>query len=371
MCKHILHITYDMNIGGTEQVIRNLVEGLNPDKFQSSILCIDGQIGPWGKELEQKGFKHYCLSRQPGFDLGLIKAIRALIKEHDFDIIHCHQYTPYTYGWFGALFTGKPVIFTEHGRFYPDFSSTKRKLINPVLQLGTAAITAISAATKDALVKFENFSASKIQVIYNGIADSALEPPTGLKTELDIHPDDIVLGTISRLDPIKNQTMMIKAFKQALASNDKLKLLIVGDGPSKAELHQLCAELALSEQVIFTGFQPNPQAYLAIMDIFLLPSLSEGTSMTLLEAMCFIKPSIATAVGGTPEILAHEQTGLLTDNDNEAQLSQAINTLADDKALRDNYGAQARAAYQQRFTLHAMSAAYEALYLSVSKPVSH
>ena len=364
--KHILHVTYDMNIGGTEQVIRNLIEGLDPDKFVSSVLCIDGEIGPWGKELQQKGVDHFCLTRKPGFDLDLIKAIRKLIKQHKFDVIHCHQYTPYTYGWFGSIFTNTPIIFTEHGRFHPDSSSKKRKLINPLLQLRTAAITAISEATKQALVKFENFSEQQIDVIYNGIEDTVVTASESLRTELGISTDEIVFGTISRLDPIKNQTMMLKAFKQAIEANDKLKLLIVGDGPSKKELHDLTEELKLTDSVIFTGFQPNPQAYLALMDVFLLPSFSEGTSMTLLEAMSFSIPAIATAVGGTPEILIHETTGILTESGNTNNLTKTMIDLVENSTLRLEYGKNARNRFEAHFPLVVMAKKYQALYTHVA-----
>lgn len=362
---HILHVTYDMNIGGTEQVIRNLVEGLDKDKYLSSILCIDGHIGPWGQELQSAGIQHFCLTRHPGFDKQLIKDIRQLINKENIDIVHCHQYTPYTYGWFGSLFTGKPLIFTEHGRFYPDISSFKRKLINPILQTLTSAITSISQATKDALINYENLSESKIEVIYNGIADTTVEPSEQLKKELAIATDDIVLGTISRLDTIKNHPMMLNAFAAIVEKNSHIKLLIVGDGPIKNELYELVEQLNISKQVIFTGFKPNPQAYLSIMDIFLLPSLSEGTSMTLLEAMSFSKPSIATAVGGTPEILIHEETGLLVDNKDEDGLISAINRLINEPNLQIQYGKNARTRYEKHFTLESMTSHYEELYTRI------
>jgi len=365
---HILHVTYDMNIGGTEQVIRNLVEGLDKTRFKSSILCIDGTIGPWGQSLQEKGYTHYCLKRQPGFDRALIRDIRNILREADIDIVHCHQYTPYTYGWFASLFTGKPVIFTEHGRFYPDVSSTKRRLINPLLQLRTAAITAISAATKQALVQFENLSADRIEVIYNGIADSVTAPSAALKDSLGIADGEVVLGTISRLDPIKNQAMMLKAFKRAIAQAPNLRLLIVGDGPLRAELEYLTRDLGISDRVIYTGFQPEPKKYLAIMDVFLLPSLSEGTSMTLLEAMSFGIPSIATAVGGTPEIIQNQETGLLIENEDESGLVEAIIELAGSEERRKKYGSNARRQYETRFTLESMTAQYEKLYHRIHKP---
>lgn len=347
-------------------MIRNLVEGLNPDCYKSSILCIDANIGPWGKELQNKGIAHFCLTRQPGFDLNLIRDIHHLIKTEAIDIVHCHQYTPYSYGCLGALFTGVSVIFTEHGRFYPDFGTTKRKVINPLLQLRTAAITAISSATKDALVEYENLSAGKIDVIYNGIADISStvsdHDKQTLRMTLGLSQDDVVFGTISRLDPIKNQTMMIEAFSEASEKLPNLKLLVVGDGPERENLHQLSKTLQRQDSIIFTGFQSNPKIYLSLMDVFLLPSLSEGTSMTLLEAMSFSKPSIATAVGGTPEILKNKETGLLTKNKDKRELYEAIITLAQNEDLRIRYGNNARICYEKRFTLRAMCHAYEALY---------
>jgi glycosyltransferase involved in cell wall biosynthesis len=372
--RHILHITFNMHIGGTEQVIRNLVEGLDPAQYTSSILCIDGEIGPWGKELQTKGFQHFCWQRKPGLDTGLIRKISQLIRSEGIDILHCHQYTPYSYGCFGSLLSRVPVIFTEHGRFYPDFGTTKRRCINPLLQFKTAAITAISAATKVALVEHENFTERRIEVIYNGIADLADslkdDNKQALRQSLTLDPAEIVFGTISRLDTIKNQTMMIKAFAQALTIQPNIKLLIVGDGPERDTLHQLTADLQLNEAVVFTGFQANPQAYLSLMDVFLLPSLSEGTSMTLLEAMSFSKPSIATAVGGTPEILQHEKTGLLIENKDQQGLCDAITTLAGDATLRSTFGSNARRSYETHFTLGAMSRAYEALYQRICPPSS-
>ena len=93
---------------------------------------------------------------QPGFDTSLIAAIRRHIKTNNIDIIHCHQYTPWVYGVLAAFGTKTKVVFTEHGRFYPDTSSRKRKLLNPLLHKLTTATTAISSATKQALVEFEN-----------------------------------------------------------------------------------------------------------------------------------------------------------------------------------------------------------------------
>ena len=164
--KKIMHITYDMRIGGTEMVIKNLIDGANTEAYKMSVLCIESPLGPFATDLMDNSIQFYELNRQPGFDTKLIAQIRRVIKEDDIDIIHCHQYTPWVYGVIAATLTNTKVIFTEHGRFYPDSSSWKRKLINPILNCLTEQVTAISEATKTALVNYENIAKKSIDVIY-------------------------------------------------------------------------------------------------------------------------------------------------------------------------------------------------------------
>ena len=216
--KNILHVTFDMAIGGTEQVIRQIVENTDIERFQSSILCIDGNIGALGQKLINNGIPISSLERKPGLDITLIRSLKSHLIEKDIHVVHCHQYTPYIYGLFAAFGTKTKVIFTEHGRFYPDTKKWKRMIINPFLSQITYAITAISAATAEALTKFENFPRKKVQVIYNGIKDiSGVEyARKEVVTELQIPNTHKVVGTISRLDPIKNQMLILKSFSAIL-----------------------------------------------------------------------------------------------------------------------------------------------------------
>ena len=135
------------------------------------------------------------IKRQPGTDFKLLRFMRKLIKRRKIDVMHCHQYTPYFYGVVSAFLTRTRVIFTEHGRFYPDYGTWKRKLINPILQWFTHSIVAISEATKDALVTHENFSAQSIQVIYNGIEDKSFTSydQAAIKTKWSI-PEEMYLA---------------------------------------------------------------------------------------------------------------------------------------------------------------------------------
>lgn len=309
--KRVLHITYDMGIGGTEQVINQLIRGIDKTAVEHRICCIEGGVGAIGLALQQQGVAIDILSRQPGFDWALIKGIRKLIKSHRIDIVHCHQYTPWVYGWFAALGTKARVIFTEHGRFYPDRHRYKAWLLNKLMAATTYKITAISKATAAALVQYEFIPADKIDVVYNGIESliSAADSREKARQELGIQPEQRIIGTVARLDPIKNQTLLINAFAELTKEFPDLVLLIVGDGPERDNLEQLANSLGIKNNVIFAGFKSPPTDYMALIALFLLPSLSEGTSMTLLEAMSLGIPCLVSDVGGNPEVIHRPELG--------------------------------------------------------------
>jgi len=362
--KRIVHITFNMEIGGAEQVIYNLIEHTDPSKYEVSIICLEQPVGAFGKQLQKKGYEVTAFSRNPGVDFSLIKNIRDHIRLRNIDVLHCHQYTPYFYGIMGAAFTRCRVIFTEHGRFYPDIRKVKRVLINPILSLFTDGITAISAATRDALIRFENFPKDKIKVVYNGIDDARylLPQDPNIKDSLGISEKAYILGTVARLDPIKNQKMMIKALNIVRQKYPETFLIIVGDGPERKNLEQFTEELGLSSHVIFTGFREDTHLFYKIMNIFLLTSFSEGTAMTLLEAMATGLPCIATAVGGNPEIVKEGETGFLIPSDDENILAEKIIALLADENMIERMGKSGRRRFEENFTVEKMVCSYQSMY---------
>lgn len=365
----ILHVTFDMGIGGTEQVIRQLLAHLPKDRYTNEVLCIDGRIGPIGDLVAEMGERLTSFPRQPGFDLNLIRYIRRYIRDESIDIVHCHQYTPFVYGWFGTIGTRAKLVFTEHGRFHPDRYRFKAALINPLMALTSGAVVAISRATKAALATYEFMPSWKVQVIYNGI-----EPLTAcdgdqkeVRDELGIGSGTFIFGTVSRLDPIKNQELMLRAFAKFHEHHGDSALLLVGDGPEKENLTNLAADLDISDSVHFTGFRPVPRKYIATIDVFLLSSHSEGTSMTLLEAMSLSKPVIATRVGGNPEIVENTKTGILTEPDSVDDFYNAMVRLYQEP---DQRASMARAAFEEfklRFSADQMAASYDQIYLKLMK----
>lgn len=366
----VLHVTFNMDIGGTEQVIRQLVTTLPNEKFHNEIICIDGHIGEIGQLLEKDGIKVSVINRHPGIDFGLAKRLRHYIAQNNIDILHCHQYTPYFYGWLSTIGSKVKVVFTEHGRFHPDRYRFKALFLNPIMSMFTGRIVSISAATKEALVRYEFMPQSRIEVIYNGI-EGFLQTDRAAKKNnlklLGIDENDFVFGTVSRLDPIKNQELMLEAFAQYILSFPQSKLLIVGDGPSRNGLEAIAKKLNISSRVIFLGFQTDPSPYMALMDVFLLTSFTEGTSMTLLEAMSLGLPMIASRVGGTPEIIEDRKTGFLFEPSSVKQLIAFMIELKENENLRKQMGDEALATFKRRFTAQAMSDSYSNIYCSVAR----
>jgi glycosyltransferase involved in cell wall biosynthesis len=364
----VLHITFDMTIGGAQQVIRQLIENVAEDEVESEIVCLDGELGELGELLRQQRFEIHILWRRPGIDMKLIGQLHRLIRSRRYDIVHCHQYTPYFYGVLSAFFTRSKIIFTEHGRFYPDYSSWKRKILNPILGLFTSKITSISKATKTALIEYENFSAKDIELIYNGIADmSGIEVDANqLKRHFKIESSKMIFGTISRLQPIKNQSMMIRAFKRVYECDKNTHLLLVGDGEIRPELELLVAELGISGAVSFTGFQTNPYRFHKIIDVFLLSSFSEGTSMTLLESMSFSPACVVTDVGGNPELIIDGENGLVVASDDERAFAEACLKLLKDRSLLEAMGDKGRQRYLSLFHVNLMVARFVDIYAELT-----
>ena len=365
----VLHVTFNMGIGGTEQVIRHLVTALDPLRFQNQIFCIDGYVGEIGQHLHGHGIEVVSLKRGKGLDISLVKHIRRMVQERRIDIIHCHQYTPWVYGWMAAWGTKARVIFTEHGRFHPDKYRYKAILFNPFFALTTEAVVAISEATKKALARYEFVPNHKIHLIYNGLVLLEVPPDqiTNLRKTLGIGKNDLLLGTVARLDPVKNQLMMLAAFKKVNQNKPHTWLLLVGDGPSRQVLESAAKDLGISERVIFTGFIEDPARYLAAMDLFLLSSHTEGTSMTLLEAMSLGIPAVATRVGGNPEIVKDGETGILTEPDSAQSFSEAIVWLLENSELRQRMSAKSIEVFHQEFSVDTMASSYSELYNSACR----
>jgi len=365
--KRIVHVTFNMDTGGAEQVIVQLATHTDADSYDVAILCLENPVGPMGKALSKNGMRVDALNRQPGFDWRLVWQIRRYRREYRVDVFHCHQYTPFVYGFLGALGTETRVVFTEHGRFYPDLPKPKRMLVNPVFGRLVDHMTSISKATKHALVNVERFPRSRIQVVYNGIDGAPYDHDTTRSTRL---PDEFhtalsgrfVVGNVARLDPIKNHRLMLNAVKEISALHPDLHLCLVGDGPEREGLEAMAKKLGIQSHVLFTGTRQDVYLFYERMDVFILTSFSEGTAMTLLEAMASGLPCIVTDVGGNPEIIEDGNTGFVIPNNDCQALVEKISLLKQQPKLRKELGRNARRKFLRHFSVQQMTHNYENIY---------
>ncbi len=363
----VLHLILSLGVGGAEKLVYDMSLACDPSKITASACCLN-IVGPLGEDLIRRGYKVHYLKRSPGLDISLIRRIRRLIIEERIDVIHAHQYTPLFYGALAAFSVKNTrIIMTEHGRLFPDKKNWKRCLFNPFLTAMTNKLISISERTKTAMMKNDNFPGYKIKVIYNGVkqlADKQRIDPEAKKTLLGLRKDWKVVGTAARLDEIKNFPMMLRSFKGVLENEPDSCLLIAGKGPKEAELKKLASELNISERVFFLGLRMDLDEIYQVYDVFVLTSLTEGISITVLEAMSAGLPTVVTDVGGNPEIVVNEKTGYLVPLGDEKKMAQRIIELLRDPQQRGDMGERGKARVKECFSFDRMLESYLDLYYS-------
>lgn len=365
---HVMQVLHTLEIGGAEKLAFDISRNFD-DQFKFSFLCLDS-LGELAPRVKQHGMDVFCLNRQAGFDFSLVKKFSRILKEHNVDIIHAHQYTPYFYSVISARLTNcKPkVIFTEHGRHQPDKVRIKRVIFNKIFQPFTNLCTGVSAFSKESLVQFEKIPASKIDLIYNGV-DLKKFPikydKNLIREKLGFNKNDTLVGIIARLDPIKDHTTLIDAVSLLKKESVRLKLIIVGDGPEKSLLMDKINLLDLKNEIVFMGTRNDVPEILMALDIFVLPSIMEAMSVTLLEAMSASLPVAATGVGGNKELITDNISGKLVPVGNAQSLAAAIKSLLTNPEFARKLGAEARKSVEKNFSFNKMIENYKNAYLKV------
>ena len=280
-------------------------------------------------------------------------------------ILHCHQYSPYVYGRLAALATpGLSAILTEHGRLSDTRASAKRRWANRILALRPGPMYAVSHELRRQMIS-EGFPASGLRVIYNGIDPAGPEGSVtrdAARRALGLPPSIPVIGTIGRLDPVKNYTTLIEAFARVRAQMPSAVLVFIGEGPERDTIERMVTAHSLTGSVRLTGHRDDVRRLLPAFDLYVNSSISEGISVTILEAMAAAVPVLATRVGGTPEIIAAGVNGLLVEARAPAAMAGAMTTALSSPSLRAAIGDAGRACVRTRFTLDRMIGEYEQAY---------
>jgi glycosyltransferase involved in cell wall biosynthesis len=332
-----------------------------------AVCCLD-EAGSWGEGLRLEEIGVTALGRREGFQPQLGHAIARIARHHRARVVHCHHYSPFVYASIAKMWSpGLRIIFTEHGRLSDAPPSAKRRAANRLLSHAPREVVTVSSDLKEHLVA-EGFPARKVNVIHNGIDVGPL-PAGGTRANarraLAIAENAIVIGTVARLDPVKDLHTLIHAVALQSRERAAMVLLIVGDGTERVRLEASAREIGAESSVRFLGHREDARELLSACDVYANSSISEGISLTILEAMAAGLPVVATRVGGTPEIVDDTCGRLVPARDAEA-LACVLAALAADPALRRTLGLEARARVEQHFTLDRMVREYRDAYYAAA-----
>lgn len=350
-----MQVVLTLDPGGTERLVIDMTRAL-ASSVQSVVCCLEGP-GAWTAELASLDVPVIALNREPGFKPGLGLQIARSATEHSVDVLHCHHYSPFVYGQIGSL-AGKrwPVVFTEHGRLSDAPPSTKRRFVNPLLGRLPAAVFAVSADLKRHMIR-EGWPQHRVHVIHNGIDPGDCPTPAerhAARTQWDLSPQHFVVGTVGRLDPVKDLSTLLESFALLQRLHPQSRLVIAGDGPDRAALEARAKALGLEAYVTFAGYRRDARALLPAFDVYANSSIHEGVSLTILEAMAAQLPVVATRVGGTPEVVLDEEVGLLVAPGSPEALAGAFERLLRGPERLAEMGRAARLRVQRHFSMDMM-----------------
>lgn len=363
------HVLHRLDFAGAEVLAADLARELG-DRYRFVFLCLDG-IGQLGHKLQGEGFKVVEIRRRAGISFAAARRIRRAVRRYRIDLLHAHQYTPFFYAalsrWGGA---SPPVLFTEHGRHYPDPRKVRRVLANRVLLRRDDRVTAVGKFVRRMLAENEGIAPRRIAVIRNGIDSRKFIPPTPqqrveARRLLELPGDVPVVMQVARFHAVKDHATAVRAFMRAHDRVPDARMVFIGDGTLREETEQLAFDLGVAEHCHFVGVRDDVHDLLPAADVFLLSSLSEGISVTLLEAMAAERPIVATDVGGNGEVIDHGDNGLLSPRGDAKTLGHNLSIVLRDASMRQAMGAAGRIRLLRLFTQERMHAAYADVYASM------
>ncbi|PIW64924.1 MAG: hypothetical protein COW13_00255, partial [Candidatus Omnitrophica bacterium CG12_big_fil_rev_8_21_14_0_65_50_5] len=353
----IVHVLESLQMGGMERLVADLAE---TQKVRGHDVCVYtiSTSGPLEDRLKKAGVPVFNCHKKRGFDAGCIRTLKKKFAEKRFEIVHTHNGLANVYAAVAAKLSGiKKVINTRHGSVDP---RQKSLWLWKVSFLFTNRIVFVCKKAKDEFDGLKMARRKKGLVIYNGInvrdwTEIPVDGRDSIVRDFKLAPETKIIGVICRLDLLKDIDTLITAFEIVQRDNPNIVLFIVGDGSQKSRLQEMVKTLRLTEKVVFPGERKDVKPFLAAMDIFVLPSLAEGISIALLEAMAFKRPIITTNVGGTPELITDEAQGRLISAKDPQTLATCIKEYLANPSLAAMLGENAHQRVVSHFTTERMA----------------
>lgn len=363
MAQSIYYYTDSRDLGGAEIAILMLLEGLDRTAW-APVLLLDDDPGaaPLAERAASQGVEIRRVAPMP---LGLVGARRGAtlarsLRSERPALFHAHMSWPLAAKWALAAAVAARIPSVGTVQLIPEFRLERSSFMQlRALARGVGRYAAVSSAIAGELVERFRWPAEKIEVVHNAVRIErfGVPPPNGLRAELGAVDRSLVL-TCARLDEQKGHSILLRA----AAEMPGVAFALAGEGPERVPLEALARDLGVEGRVAFLGRRDDIPALLAACDVFALPSLYEGSSLAVLEAMAAGRAVVSSAIAGTDELIEDGTDGLLVPPGDADGLREALSRLLADEELRIRFGQSARARVERDFTPRAMTAANERIY---------
>jgi sugar transferase (PEP-CTERM/EpsH1 system associated) len=364
----IVHVVHSLNVGGLENGLVNLLNHLD-GRFTHTILCLS-RSGRMAERIKNKDVKIIEMTLPTDrFRFPIIRLARVLQSVSP-DIVHTRGWSTIDAICAARVAGVSHVIHGEHGREAgdPNGRNRKRNMIRKCLSPLVNRFITVSDDLRLWLTQTVGIPELKIITIHNGV-DAQQFVPDGrgaARRSLGLDESAFIIGTVGRLDPVKDHRSLLQAFAAVAQGNPRARLIIVGDGAMRQVIEAQIKELRIGDRMQMLGERQDVAEILKALDCFTLTSVAEGISNTILEAMATGLPVVATRVGGNLELVQHGLTGQLVAPGDVGALAHAFESYLNDPELRIREGRAARVRAEKHFSLERMAADYTEFYSSVS-----
>lgn len=360
----VLHLIDTGGPGGAETIFINLVTGLRQhDWIPVAVVPVRDWL--W-HELESHGITPVYLPTVGAFDLGYLRGIARLARQHRAALIQTHLFTSAVYGSIAASVTRRPVVCTHHGLTDIATSGSYRQIKFQIVRRRRNHHVFVSNDLKRKFAEDHILNGRHSRVIHNGIDCDVFRPERAhdIRTELGVGVDDVLVGAVGNLRGPKDYPTFLRAAALLAARSSRYRFVIAGadDEPLRSELLRLAHELGLADRFTLMGFRPDVDRVINAFDVYVLSSSTEGFSLTTLQAMACGVPVVATRCGGPDEIIADGETGMLVPVADPEALARAAEEVVRDERRRAALVSAARARAVADFSIAAMITGYAALY---------
>lgn len=367
----VVHVIYRLDVGGLENGLVNLINRMPAGRFRHAIISLTDYTA-FRQRLSRSDVPVFVLKKPPGNSPITHFKLWRLLRELRPDIVHTRNLAALE-GTLPAALAGVPVrIHGEHGRDVWDLDGTNRKyqMWRRVFKPFVHQYIALSKDLEHYLVEAIRVPAAKVVQLYNGVDTELFHPTNGAREPLPCPefapPETFVIGTVGRMQAVKGQLTLAKAFLLLLRmvprAEQRLRLVMVGKGPVNEQVAEVLERAGASNLAWLAGERDDVPRMMRGLDLFVLPSLGEGISNTILEAMASGLPVVATRVGGNPELVEEGTTAKMVPPDDPQALASAIREYVMDPEMAKRHGSAACRVAKQRFGLDAMVKNYMDLY---------